>query len=122
HEVYEDFVLDEAIQRALKFGRVNKEIVTYLQRQPHRFFSSVVIAALGGHPVFYPVLIANDPRFEVFQHDQRLKESFGVLHFDGSQEYYAIDGQHRLAAIRNLLDTSLPVSKQAPKNFADEEV
>ncbi len=122
HEVYEDFVLDEAIQRALKTGRVNKEIVTYLQRQPHRFFSSIVIAALGGNPLFYPVTISNDPKFEVFKHDQRLDESFGVLHFNGAQEYYAIDGQHRLAAIRNLLDTSEPASKQAPKNFAHEEV
>src|SRR5687767_8381938 len=67
HDIYEDKTLDEAIQRVLKTGRVKKEIVTYLARQDDRFFSSVVIAALGGNPKWFSVFISDDERFELFK-------------------------------------------------------
>ena len=35
--------------------RVKRDIVAYLARQPDRFFSSVVVAALQGNPQWYPV-------------------------------------------------------------------
>lgn len=121
-QVYEDRTLDEAIQRALNERRVKKDIVTYLKRQPDRFFSSIVIAALHGNPSFYSVEITDDERFTVFRGDKRLNEAFGILTFDGSQDYYALDGQHRLAAIKTLLDPSDELSEGAPENFANDEV
>lgn len=121
-EVHEDRTLDEAIQRSLKESRVNKDIVTYLKRQPNRFFSSVVVAAIEGDPKFYPVLITGDERFEVFADDPRLNQSFGVLKFDGRQNYYALDGQHRLAAIKRLLDKNDPLSDGSPEGFKDDEI
>ena len=120
-EIYEDRTLSEAIQRILNESRVNKEIVTYLKRQPDHFFSSIVIAAIEGDPKFYPVQIADDPRFQIFVDDARLNSSFGVLRFDGTQKYYALDGQHRLAAIKTLLDRDNPLSDGAPENFGSEE-
>jgi DGQHR domain-containing protein len=122
YEVYEDRTLDDAIQRVLNETRVKKEIVTYLQRQPDRFFSSIVVAALQGNPKWYPVEITDDERFQVFRDDQRLNESFGILRFDGTQDYYALDGQHRLSAIKTLLDRDNPLSDDAPKDFDKEEV
>ena len=101
-EVYEDRTLDEAIQRVLNESRVNKEIVEYLKRQPDRFFASIVVAALEGNPMFYPVGIMEDSRFAIFHDDRRLNESFGVLKFDGTQKYYALDGQHRLSALSKI--------------------
>ncbi len=121
-EVHEDRTLDEAIQRVLNKGRVKTEIVEYLKRQPNRFFSSIVVAALAGNPKFYNVEITDDPRFAIFKGDSRLNESFGVLHFDGTEKYYALDGQHRLAAIRTLLDKNDPISEDAPENFEDDEL
>ena len=47
-EVYDDKTLDDAIQRDLKEGRVRKEIVQFLSKRPDRFFSSLVVAAIGG--------------------------------------------------------------------------
>ena len=120
-EVYEDRTLDEAIQRVLKESRVNKEIVEYLKRQPARFFSSIVVAALEGDPMFYPVEITEDPQFLIFRDDRRLNESFGILKFDGTQKYYALDGQHRLSAIKTLLDRRNPSSDGAPEGFEDDE-
>ena len=120
-EVHEDRTLDEAIQRVLDESRVKTEIVEYLKHQPHRFFSSIVVAALDGDPVFYPVEVTEDPRFALFHDDRRLNEAFGVLKFDGTQKYYALDGQHRLSAIKTLLARSDPTSDDAPKGFENDE-
>ena len=118
-EVYDDRTLDEAIQRALNEGRVKKEIISFLQRRPDRFFASIVVASLGGNPNFYPVRITDDPQFAIFT-DQGLDESFGVLTFSGEQDYYALDGQHRLKAIQTLLDRS--EDPEPPQGFSEEEI
>ena len=120
-EFYEDRTLDEAIQRILNESRVNKEIVEYLKRQPDRFFSSIVVAALEGNPIFYPVEITEDPRFTLFYDDLRFNESFGVLKFDGTQIYYALDGQHRLTAIKTLLNRNNSDSDGAPEDLEKDE-
>jgi len=117
----EDRTLDEATQRVLKEGRVRKEIVSYLARRPDRFFASIVVATMGGSPKFYPVTITDDDRFQVFV-DQGLDEAFGVLTFSGEQKYYALDGQHRLSAIKVLMDRNDPDSQNAPEGFEDEEI
>lgn len=121
-EIYEDRTLDEAIQRVLNEKRVKRDIVRYLKRQPFRFFSSIVVAAQGGRPTFYGVDIAEDERFVMFADDQRLSSSFGVLKFDGTQNYYALDGQHRLAAIKTLLDPKDELSEGAPDSFSADEI
>jgi len=117
----EDRTLDEATQRMLKEGRVRKEIVSFLSRRPDRFFASIVVAAIGGAPKFYPVRITDDERFQVFV-DQGLDEAFGVLTFSGDQKYYALDGQHRLSAIKALTDRTDPDSQRAPEGFGEEEI
>ena len=121
YEIYDDRTLDQAMQRILNEGRVNKEIVGYLKRQDDRFFSSIVIAALHGDPKFYPVQIADDPQFAILSDDKRFNEAYGVLRFDGTQVYYALDGQHRLKAIKTLLDPKNPLSDGAPQNFFQDE-
>ena len=121
-EYYDDQTLDEAVQRAIGKSRVQKEIVEYLKRQEDRFFASLVVAAVDGNPRWHPVHIADDPRFAIFADDERLKTTFGLLAFDGKQKYYALDGQHRLSAIKQLLDKDSDHWRDAPPNFSDEEV
>ena len=121
-EVHDDRTLDKAIQRILDESRVKKDIVEYLKRQPNRFFSSIVVAALEGNPIFYPVKVTDDPRFEIFSDEQKLNEAFGVLKFDGNQKYYALDGQHRLSAIKTLLDRTDDASDGAPLGFENDEI
>jgi len=120
-EVYNNRTLDEAIQRSLNEGRVKKEIVDYLAKRDDRFFASIVVAALGGNPKFYAVEITDDPQFAIFK-DQGLDESFGVLTFDGGQQYFALDGQHRLKAIQTLIEADEPGVPEMPEGFRDEEV
>jgi DNA sulfur modification protein DndB len=121
YEVYDDRTLDQAIQRILNESRVKKEIVQYLKRQPDRFFSSIVIAAIEGDPKYYPIEIMEDPRFQMLSDDKRFSGAFGVLKFDGTQQYYALDGQHRLSAIKTIIDKNNPLSDGAPQNFENEE-
>jgi DNA sulfur modification protein DndB len=121
-DVYDDRTLDEAIQRVLNESRVKSGLVTYLIRQQDRFFSSLVVAAIDGNPQWYPISIEDDERFALFRNDTRLNQTFGVLSFDGSQDYYALDGQHRLAAIKALVDPNSDVYADAPPGFKDEEV
>ena len=120
-EVHNDPTLDDAIQRGLNESRAKGSIVDFLSKRPDRFFASIVVAALGGNARFYPVSIADDPQFSVFA-DQAMDQSFGVLTFDGSQAYYALDGQHRLKAIKTILDPSDNANRRCPKGFSDEEI
>lgn len=121
-DVYSDYTLDEAIQRILNESRVRREIVTYLVKQPDRFFNSIVVAAIGGEPKWYPVSIEDDDRFALFRDDERLNTTFGILSFSGNQNYYALDGQHRLAGIKALVDRDSDVARDAPEGFKNEEI
>lgn len=122
-EVHNDFTLDEAIQRTIKESRVKKEIVTYLTGRVDRFFASLVVAAVGGSPKFYPVSVSDDPQFEIFADEESIEQSFGVLRFSGDQNYYALDGQHRLKAIKTLLQPEDETERiEPPHGFANEEI
>lgn len=120
-EIYKNRTLDDAIQRALNEGRVKREIVTYLGLRDDRFFSSIVVAALGGSPTFTPVEITEDPKFALFKAGQ-LDRAFGILTFDGGQQYFALDGQHRLKSIKTLMEQNEGDLPAVPEGFLDEEV
>ena len=94
-EMQEGSGLGAALQRELDENRSSRQIVTYLQDTPDRFFNSIVIAGIGGKPKWFPVDMADDPRLAMLG-DGALNSSFGVLRFDGTEDMYAIDGQHRL--------------------------
>jgi DNA sulfur modification protein DndB len=114
--------LEETLQRTLKESRAKTEIVAYLQKQPDRFFNSIVIAAEGGDPKWFPVSMANDPALALLQDAPLLKDSFGVLRFDGNERYYALDGQHRLKAIGELTKAESPSYVNRPVGFENEEI
>ena len=82
-QVHNDYTLDQAIQRTIKESRVKKDIVTYLRGRTDRFFASLVVAAVGGSPKFFPVSVADDPQFEFFADEPSIDQSFGVLRFSG---------------------------------------
>lgn len=102
HDIYEDNTLSDAVQRSLGDRRVKKEIVGYLARRPDRFFSSIVVAAMDGNPIWHPVEMDESIVPNIFSQTASLSESFGVLCFGDEPKYYALDGQHRVAAIKLL--------------------
>ena len=99
--------LNNLIQRGISTR--TEDIVTYLLKSSHRFLGSLIVAAWGGDPQYVPVKMdESDDMIE------GLDSSFGVLTFDGSQQYFALDGQHRLKAIKEAI-------KKDP-NLGSEEV
>ena len=111
-DFWPDKTLSEAIQRAVDEPRVKQQIVNFLARHNDRFFSSLVVAAIGGNPNWTPFKTPLEINSDFFN------ESFGMLSFDKSPRYYALDGQHRLRAIQELLEDP----DGAPDNFENEHV
>lgn len=96
HELGGNRDLGSMIQRGI--GDRTKDIVSYLKNAEHRFLGALIIAAWGGKPDYIELEMA-DP-------DNILKgvdRGFGVLTFDGTQQYFALDGQHRLSAIKEAI-------------------
>ena len=119
-EIHGETQLSDAIQRELNKSRAAKEIASYLVKQEDRFFSSIVVAALRGDPQWHPVNMEDDPQFSILMSDKTLSGAFGVLAFNGEQDYYALDGQHRLSAIRALIERN--VDLEPPEGFRNEQV
>ena len=120
-EIEEGNALDDTLQRVLKGSRAKTEIATYLQKQPDRFFNSLVIASIGGEPKWFPINIEDDPQLALLAGDENLLGSFGVLRFSDQVNYFALDGQHRLAAIKEMLDPQSPLYNNRPEGFEHEQ-
>lgn len=100
--------LDELIQRELQ-DRVKKEMVPYLLNEPQRFYGALVVAVYGGDPEFSPVTVSEH---ELIDDKDRSTYGFGLLRFDGSQMYYALDGQHRLKSIQEAISSNPDLAKE----------
>ncbi|MBI3245415.1 MAG: DGQHR domain-containing protein [Deltaproteobacteria bacterium] len=87
--------LDSMIQREV--SKRSKQIAEYLRTHDQRFFGSLIVAAYDGEPKFLPIAFADAPVLS------QLEGKIGILQFDGSEQYYAVDGQHRLAALKEVV-------------------
>lgn len=87
--------LDQRMQRGLS-NRVGP-LIDYLT-QDYRFYGPLVVALKGGEPEFVPLEMAapNDMvPIDAFE--------LGVLRFNGTEDYFVLDGQHRLASIKEAI-------------------
>jgi DNA sulfur modification protein DndB len=106
HELGGNKDLNTLIQRGI--GARTEGIKDYLLKSDHRFLGSLIVATWGGDPN-YLELQMDDP-------DGVLKgvdNGFGVLTLDGSHQFFALDGQHRLKAIKDAI-------KQRPELGAED--
>ena len=93
-EIHPNKALDELIQRDLS-NRV-EQMTEFLLSEPQHFYGSLVVSIYNGNPEFCPIKI-NEENDIV----DKVNHSFGLLKMDGSQTYFALDGQHRLESIKN---------------------
>ena len=98
----DDGILDDILQRPYKKLRVENSIAPFLSR-PDRFFPAIVVAALGGDAKFRPLKLQYTREQEYWK-KQGGDDAFGLLTFRGDQVYYALDGQHRLGALRQVVN------------------
>ena len=100
-EIYQSEELRDLVQRAID-KRV-EGIVEYLLHQPEKFFNAVVLGIYEGAPQWYPVEVGGSIKGEAPEIDDTSKESLGILALDGSEKVFAIDGQHRIEAIKEAI-------------------
>ncbi|SUA91487.1 DGQHR domain-containing protein [Pandoraea pulmonicola] len=102
NELHNNKELSAWIQRSLKGGRAD-EIADYLRKEPERFFNSLVIALYGGTPEWVPLALQEGR--EGSPNLGSAAESLGILELSGSEELFAVDGQHRLAGMKRLMES-----------------
>lgn len=121
-DVFQGRTLSQAIQRNLQVSRSAKDIAFYWRENEARFFNSIVIAAWQGGATFQPIETLNSgvPFVDnLIANDGRMLNSFGILAFDGTEQYYALDGQHRVQAIKLMHQD--PASHRPPDGFNHDE-
>ena len=99
--------LGTMIQRGI--GVRTGEITKYLLENEHRFLGALVVAAWGGDPDYVPLRMADTEENGVLDGVDR---QFGVLTFDGTHQFFALDGQHRLRAIKDALKQDLSLGSE----------
>jgi DNA sulfur modification protein DndB len=97
YELQGNTELGQILQRGI--GARTEEIKEYLLTNKHHFLGALVVAAWGGAPEYIP-LEMQDNEDNVLAGVDR---DFGVLTFDGTQQFFALDGQHRLRAIKDAI-------------------
>ena len=91
----ENPALEERLQRQIQ--KRSRDMTEYLKRQKERFYGAVIVATWGGRPEYIRVRMEDHPLLDdAFE--------FGLLRFDGRQDYFALDGQHRLQSIREAIE------------------
>ena len=119
NEIYSNQGLDDMIQREL--GERVRDIASYLQTQPERFFNAIVVGIYGGSPDWFPIDIEDRDDIHPLNLTDRARESLGVLQLTGDERLFAVDGQHRVEGIKGALGGIQGVLEAAPA-LEDEEL
>ena len=96
HDLGGNTELKTLIQRGI--GARTQDITQYLLSSNHRFLGAMIVAAWGGEPKFLTLQMEDNEGLL-----QGVDQGFGVLTLDGSQQFFALDGQHRLKAIKDAI-------------------
>ena len=93
--------LNEWIQREVIPDRIG-QIADYLINREQHFFPTIVVGVYLGEPTCHPIDVEDNPIFSA-PVDPRINSTLGLLELNGSEKLYAIDGQHRVAGIKEAL-------------------
>ncbi len=109
-EIHQSKGLRDMIQRALT-DRTG-EIAEYLKTQPQRFFNAIVVGIYGGEPQWSPISIGDSPRLGSPNLSEASRHSIGLLSLSGGEKIFAIDGQHRVEAIKAVLADTTKIAEE----------
>lgn len=108
-EIHISESLNDLLQRSLTDR--SKDIAEYLLSQPQRFFNALVIGVYGGHPDWYELAVRTKGS-DLDPLPESIKGVLGILKFDGSERLWAIDGQHRVAGIKQAIEQDPSVGNE----------
>jgi DNA sulfur modification protein DndB len=98
-EIHKSEELSRWIQR--KVGNRTGDIVEYLENQEQRFFNSIIFGIYGGELTWQEIDVEDSENFS--EEDLTyFSKTFGILTLSGKEEIFAIDGQHRTKAIKEV--------------------
>lgn len=108
---WKDMTPDEKMQREPDINRVVNEICPYFIEDKDRFFGSLIVDIYTGsdNVVFEPITKFVEPNKLAAAHNIAF-ENAGFLTFPGKERLIAIDGQHRLLAMKLCLKGSSAIS------------
>ncbi len=109
-EIHTNESLNDLLQRRLT--ERSKEIVQYLKTQEQRFFNSIIVGVYGGSPRWYELSVSKNIRFDPKNLPDYLESTIGFLLLDGNEKLFAIDGQHRVAAIHKAITVNDSLKKE----------
>ena len=108
--------LEERMQRDLNYRRVEDEIVPYLLESPDRFFGAFVVLIYRGKVTFEPL---SDISPKIPAAYKSVAQRMGFLTIDGG-ELIVLDGQHRLWALRTVIQGQLRNKEKVVGKFFNE--
>lgn len=111
-EIHKSKKLNELLQRQVSNRK--KYIVKYLETQGQRFFNSIIVGVYKGKPEWYELAVGKNENFDPDELPDYTKGVIGFLRLSGGEKLFAIDGQHRVAAIRDAIKKN--------EKFEDEQV
>ena len=108
---WKDMTPDEKMQREPDINRVVNEICPYFIEDKDRFFGSLIVDIYSGYDniVFEPITKFVDSDKLAAAHDIALQDA-GFLTLPGKERLIALDGQHRLLAMKLSLKGSSAIS------------
>lgn len=109
-DIHESKSLNDLLQRAVTSR--TSEIVRYLQTQKQRFFNSIIIGVYGGSPKWVELTLRGNAKLSLSDLPDYLIGSVGYLLLSGKEKLFAIDGQHRVAAIDGAVKVDKPLEDE----------
>lgn len=92
NELHTSLSLKDEIQRALSDNYI--KIKQYILTQSDHFFNALVLAVYDGQPEWTEI------RYEL---NDEMFSDVGILHFNGNEKIFPVDGQHRVEGIKAAL-------------------
>ncbi|MFS1873317.1 DGQHR domain-containing protein [Enterovibrio norvegicus] len=96
-EIREASSLDDYLQRELTSNVV--KIQEYLKIEENRFFNSIIVGVFDAVPDWFALNVSGIDDLSS-EEKETIDESIGILRFNGDEKLFAIDGQHRVEAIK----------------------
>ena len=91
------------IQRNIVQER-SRKIADYLINQTQHFFPGIVVGVYLGEPTWYEINVEDNVALTDPAIYPNAQYNLGLLELDGTEKLYAIDGQHRVAGIKEALE------------------
>lgn len=101
NELHTAFSLREQIQRSLSNNYL--KIKDYIIAHEDRFFNSLVLAIYDGNPLWTEI------RYELDGNDY---SNVGIIHLNGQEKIFPVDGQHRVQGIKEALKNKPELSNE----------